>query len=81
MSNAIKMVSQSRPVPRLRLSRTAQHLKLKLGSAMGFEFNWRDHLKVHPAADLFPLMSEAELKELAEDPQERIAAGDRDLAG
>jgi hypothetical protein len=30
-------------------------------------FNWRDHLKVHPAADLFPLMSEAELKELAED--------------
>jgi hypothetical protein len=30
-------------------------------------FNWRDHLKVHPAADLFPLMSETELKELAED--------------
>jgi hypothetical protein len=30
-------------------------------------FNWRDHLNVHPAADLFPLMSEAELKELAED--------------
>jgi DNA-binding Lrp family transcriptional regulator len=30
-------------------------------------FNWRDHLAVHPAADLFPLMSEAELKELAED--------------
>ena len=30
-------------------------------------FNWRAHLPVHPAADLFPLMSEAELKELAED--------------
>jgi hypothetical protein len=33
-------------------------------------FNWRDHLKVHPAADLFPLMSETDpqaLKELAED--------------
>jgi ParB-like chromosome segregation protein Spo0J len=30
-------------------------------------FNWRDYLKVHPAADLFPLISEAELKELAED--------------
>jgi hypothetical protein len=32
--------------------------------------NWRDHLTVHPAAELFPLMSEtdpAELKELAED--------------
>jgi hypothetical protein len=30
--------------------------------------NWRDHLKVHPAADLFPLLSEtdpAALKELA----------------
>ena len=30
-------------------------------------FNWRQHLAVHPAADLFPLMPEAELKELAED--------------
>jgi hypothetical protein len=30
-------------------------------------FNWRDHLKVHPAADLFPLLPEDELKELAED--------------
>ena len=32
--------------------------------------NWRDHLKVHPAAELFPLLSEtdpAALKELAED--------------
>jgi DNA-binding Lrp family transcriptional regulator len=30
-------------------------------------FNWRDHLPIHPAAELFPLMPEAELKELAED--------------
>jgi hypothetical protein len=27
---------------------------------------WRDHLPVHPAADLFPLMSESELRELGE---------------
>jgi hypothetical protein len=30
-------------------------------------FAWRDYLEVHPAADLFPLMAEAELKELADD--------------
>jgi ParB-like chromosome segregation protein Spo0J len=29
--------------------------------------NWRSDLSVHPAADLFPLMSEAELRELGED--------------
>jgi hypothetical protein len=28
--------------------------------------SWRDHLKVHPAAELFPLMSESELRELGE---------------
>ena len=28
---------------------------------------WRDHLKVHPAADLFPLMSPDELRALGED--------------
>jgi hypothetical protein len=29
--------------------------------------SWRDHLKVHPAADLFPMMSEPELHKLGED--------------
>jgi hypothetical protein len=29
--------------------------------------SWRDTLPVHPAADLFPLMSESELRELGED--------------
>jgi len=29
--------------------------------------SWRDHLKVHPAAELFPRMTEAELRELGED--------------
>jgi hypothetical protein len=34
-------------------------------------FNWRDHLAVHPAADLFPLMSESEQRELGEDIKAR----------
>ena len=29
--------------------------------------SWRDVIKVHPAADLFPMMSPDELKELGED--------------
>src|SRR5690242_10551864 len=29
--------------------------------------NWRDHFPPHPAAEAYPLMSEKELKELAED--------------
>ena len=39
-------------------------------SAETTTFDWRAHLKVHPAADLFPLMSETDpqaLKELADD--------------
>jgi hypothetical protein len=28
--------------------------------------SWRDHIKVHPAADLFPMMSDEELKALGE---------------
>jgi len=29
--------------------------------------NWRDQIKIHPAADLFPMLSDAELDELATD--------------
>src|SRR4051812_12476897 len=29
--------------------------------------SWRDTVRVHPAADLFPMMSEDELRELGED--------------
>ena len=29
--------------------------------------SWRDRLKIHPAAELFPLMSADELRELGED--------------
>jgi hypothetical protein len=28
--------------------------------------SWRDHLPIHPTAELFPLMSESELRELGE---------------
>jgi hypothetical protein len=35
--------------------------------------SWRAVLPVHPAADLFPMMSESELRELGEDHQEERA--------
>lgn len=35
----------------------------------GSPFNWRDHLKVHPAAELFPLLPPDEVKALADDIQ------------
>ena len=35
--------------------------------ALANPFNWRDYLAVHPAAELFPLMPEDELRELARD--------------
>jgi hypothetical protein len=34
---------------------------------MSKKFDWRAHLKVHPAADLFPLMAPDELRALADD--------------
>jgi hypothetical protein len=34
---------------------------------MSDQFDWRQHLKVHPAAELFPRLLPDELKELAED--------------
>ena len=45
--------------------------------------NWRDHLPIHPAAELFPLMSKAELRELGEDIKQNgmtipIVVGQRD---
>jgi hypothetical protein len=43
-------------------SSTAQPLNPQASSK-----SWRDVLPVHPAAELFPLMSESELKELGED--------------
>src|SRR5215470_6161662 len=33
--------------------------------------NWRDVLPIHPAAELFPRMSESELRELGEDIKKR----------
>ena len=32
---------------------------------------WRDQYKVHPAADVFPMMSDEELAELGEDIKEK----------
>jgi hypothetical protein len=48
---------------------------------------WREHIPIHPAADLFPLMSESELRELGEDIKARglvspiIKCGDALLDG
>jgi hypothetical protein len=36
-------------------------------AATSERFNWRSHLKLHPAADMFPLLSPDELQALAED--------------
>jgi hypothetical protein len=37
------------------------------GERTGTAMSWRDHLPIHPAAELFPPMSEPELRELGED--------------
>ena len=39
----------------------------KPADEIGCQGTWRDHLKVHPAADLFPMMSDQELDELGAD--------------
>jgi hypothetical protein len=46
---------------------TQQHIPIDTTATAPAPFNWRAHLRIHPAADLFPLMSESELKEHAED--------------
>jgi hypothetical protein len=33
--------------------------------------NWRDYLPIHPAAELFPRMTDAELDEIAKDIKKR----------
>jgi ParB-like chromosome segregation protein Spo0J len=42
-------------------------VNLSTATAALSQVNWRDHLAIHPAAELFPPISETELKELAED--------------
>jgi hypothetical protein len=46
-----------------RLTPLAHHLQTNAAAPRG----WRDRLPVHPAAELFPLMSDGELRELADD--------------
>jgi hypothetical protein len=46
---------------------TGEIIKSETSFAASAPFNWRAHLAVHPAAELFPLMGELELKELAKD--------------
>ena len=41
--------------------------------------SWRDVINVHPAADLFPMMSPDELKTLGEDQSERLCPPNRVL--
>jgi hypothetical protein len=45
-----------------RVSKTGESVK-----SVPPKSSWRDHIKVHPAADLFPMMSDDELKILGED--------------
>jgi ParB-like chromosome segregation protein Spo0J len=42
-----------------------------VGAAPIEPFNWRNHLPAHPAADLFPALSDEELRALAEDIKAR----------
>jgi hypothetical protein len=49
------------------LQSPARERQAETTSAPAHSGSWRDHLKIHPAAELFPSMSEPELRELGED--------------
>jgi hypothetical protein len=51
----------------LRRSRSSSAAPDAAVSPGVIEMSWRDHLKIHPAADLFPLMSPEDLQALADD--------------
>jgi hypothetical protein len=53
-----------------KTGQTTNHLDEQIDPAEG-RVSWRDHLPIHPAADLFPLMSESELRELGQDIKAR----------
>jgi hypothetical protein len=44
-----------------------QSLAETVRHAPELSLSWRDHLKIHPAADIFPRLLDGELRELAED--------------
>src|SRR6516162_10161277 len=43
------------------------HRRKRVNAAAARKPSWRDILPIHPAAELFPLMTPAELRELSED--------------
>jgi hypothetical protein len=53
------------------LQSPARERQAETTSAPAHSGSWRDHLKVHPAADLFPMMSEEELADLTKDVKDK----------